>query len=379
MPIYEITSERIREIPGTSFEAVGLRERGDLQRLLRSQIDIISPDTLVLAEEFGDWEDSKRRIDLLGLDKGANLVVIELKRTEDGGHMELQAIRYAAMVSTMTFQKVVDVYAGHLRRLGQDSDAQASILEFLDWEEPDDGRFAQDVRIVLVSAEFSKELTTAVMWLNERDLDVRCIRIKPYADGGRVLADVQQVIPLPEAAEYQVQIREKEQKGRQDRAERYDLRRKFWEGLLARARAKTPLHANISPTIYNWVSTSSGARGLNFNYVIAKGDTRVEVSIDRGPGEIDMNKRLFDALFSQQEAIERNFGGVLEWDRMDDKQGCRIRHVMDAGGYRSEEEAWPSLQDAMIDAMIRLERTFTPVIAKLKVGFSTEAATGGTP
>ena len=55
-------------------------------------------ETLVISEEFGEWEESRRRIDLLGLDKDANLVVIELKRTEDG---ELQSIRYAAMVSTM--------------------------------------------------------------------------------------------------------------------------------------------------------------------------------------------------------------------------------------------------------------------------------------
>lgn len=29
----------------------------------------------------------------------ANLVIIELKCTQDGGHMELHAIRYAAMVA----------------------------------------------------------------------------------------------------------------------------------------------------------------------------------------------------------------------------------------------------------------------------------------
>ena len=34
---------------------------------------------------------------LLCIDREANLVVVELKRTEDGGHMDLQAIRYAAM------------------------------------------------------------------------------------------------------------------------------------------------------------------------------------------------------------------------------------------------------------------------------------------
>jgi len=86
MALYEVTSDNLTRIERTSFDQVGLRERTDLQRLLKKQIDVIQPDTLVIAEEFGEWEESKRRIDLLGLDKEANLVVIELKRTEDGGH-----------------------------------------------------------------------------------------------------------------------------------------------------------------------------------------------------------------------------------------------------------------------------------------------------
>src|SRR3954462_2371887 len=130
MPIYEITQSAIRKLGETTFSAAGIRERSDLQRLLRSNVEVISPDTLVISEEFGDWEDSRRRIDLLGLDRDANLVVIELKRTEDGGHMELQAIRYAAMVSILTFEKVVDVYANYLRRTGQEIDARTSLLEF---------------------------------------------------------------------------------------------------------------------------------------------------------------------------------------------------------------------------------------------------------
>ena len=39
------------------------------------------------------------------------------------------------------------------------------LLTFLGWEEPNEEGFAQDVRIILVSADFSKELTTAVLWL----------------------------------------------------------------------------------------------------------------------------------------------------------------------------------------------------------------------
>src|ERR1017187_741748 len=102
MPIFEITQDRLIPLQPTNFSSQGLRERGDLQRLLRDQVKIIDPDVLIVSEEFGDWEDSRRRVDLLGVDSKANLVVIELKRTEDGGHMDLQAIRYAAMVSKMT-------------------------------------------------------------------------------------------------------------------------------------------------------------------------------------------------------------------------------------------------------------------------------------
>ena len=45
-------------------------ERADLQRLLRARIDAIANDVLIVAEEFGAFTDAKRRIDLLGVDRG---------------------------------------------------------------------------------------------------------------------------------------------------------------------------------------------------------------------------------------------------------------------------------------------------------------------
>ena len=89
MSIFEVTPNSLKELKRTDFASQGLRERTDLQPLIRDQIKELDPDLLVISEEFNDWEDSQRRIDLLAVDKNANLVVIELKRTESGGHMEL--------------------------------------------------------------------------------------------------------------------------------------------------------------------------------------------------------------------------------------------------------------------------------------------------
>lgn len=221
MPLYELTKTDIRALEQTTFAVREIAERLDLQRLLRQRIEVIAPETLVISEEFSDWDESKRRIDLLAVDRNANLVVIELKRTEDGGHMELQAVRYAAMVSAMSFSKAVEVFASYLKRNGSSDDAQAALLAFLNWDDPNEDTFGQDVRIVLVSAEFSKEITTSVLWLNDHAVDIRCVRLRPYCLDGRIILDVQQVIPLPEADSYTIQLKQKAEENR--KAKQFDF------------------------------------------------------------------------------------------------------------------------------------------------------------
>jgi len=223
MAIYKIGTDKLIAVERTTFGQQGLLERQHLQAMLRDQIDIISPDTMVVSEEFGEWDESKRRIDLLGINKAGNLVVIELKRTEDGGHMELQALRYAAMISTLTFSKLVQIYGKYLSARKLEINAEDTLLSFLGWEEPDEDNFAQEVKIVLASAEFSKELTTSVIWLNDFGIDIRCVRMHPYVDNDNVLIDIQTVIPVPETADYQVKIREKKQKERASRSQSRDL------------------------------------------------------------------------------------------------------------------------------------------------------------
>ncbi len=65
------------------------------------------------------------------------------------------------------------------------------------------------------------------MWLNDRTRDIRCIRLKPYKLDDRLLVDAQQIVPLPEAEDYQIQIREKGQRKRISRQQKWDEHRFF--------------------------------------------------------------------------------------------------------------------------------------------------------
>jgi len=226
MPLFEITTDALKPLTATTFSREKITERGDLQRLLRANVEAVAPGALVIAEEFGEWEESRRRIDLLAVDRSGALVVIELKRTEDGGHMELQALRYAAMVSAMTFAQAVDHFASFLKATDDGRDAEETLRDHIEADDEEvEELFGQTVRVVLASAEFGKELTTAVLWLNEQGLDITCVRMRPYRDGERILLDVQPIIPLPEAASYTTGLREKKREEQKAKKSSRDLTR----------------------------------------------------------------------------------------------------------------------------------------------------------
>ena len=360
MPIYEASAQRLTVIPATSFASVGWKERGDLQRLLAARIEALEAGLLVLAEEFADWADSARRIDLLCLDTEARLVVVELKRDDDGGHMELQALRYAAMVSAMTFNQALATFA-RFRKLDE-SAAREAILAHLGWATPEENAFAQETRVILAAADFGKEITTTVLWLRDRyDLDISCVRLRPHRmTDGRMLLDIQTLIPLPEAEAFQTQIGAKKAAEQKERSEREALLSRFLDQLNTRAAARTDLHKGRTPDAGLGVLYGSiGRTGFSLNHVVAKDRSRVELLIQREDGREQLLR-----LKQAQAIIEEIFGSALQWQEKEGVRQCRISYPVE-GGYRSPETDWPDIQDQLINAVIKLDAAFRPQVAKL--------------
>ncbi|MDX6767068.1 MAG: DUF4268 domain-containing protein [Candidatus Methylacidiphilales bacterium] len=150
-------------------------------------------------------------------------------------------------------------------------------------------------------------------------------------------------------------------------AERYGIRKRWWSTLIERSGKVNKLHAHITPGEYAWIGASSGLRGLNLNYVVTQDWRGAELYIDRGKDSEDENKFIFDQLAAHKSEIEDAFGGELSWERLDGKRACRIRIGLSDGGYRTAEEKWPALQDEIIKAMDRLEKSLRPYLSQLKL------------
>lgn len=214
---------------------------------------------------------------------------------------------------------------------------------------------------IWIVADPRPEHVSAITWLNESSTaSFYLLKIEAVRIGDSPPAPLLTLIVGPSESTKAVG------KAKQEFAERYDLRRVFWKGLLEYAKTKTRLHSGISPGRTNWIGTGAGRSGMAYNYVVFEHGAAVEFYIDRGKECDAENKAIFDALHAKRDEIEKVFGGTLDWQRLDNKRACRIRVAVEAGGYR-DEERYSEAHAAMVDAMVRLEKALRSHVKDLAI------------
>jgi hypothetical protein len=204
--------KEIEQIEAGSFINLNIWERTHIQEWVRTNPQILGEELLIVSLEFDRFVNSSDRLDLLALDRDGNLVVVELKRDPLAGLADLQAIRYAAMVSSMTIEKLAPYYVSYQKHYCNHeltiAEAMNDIKKFVE-----DDAFAElssMPRIILCSEGFSQEITTTVLWLRSSQIDISCVQIIPYRHKGSIVIVPKVLIPLDEAKQYLIDIKTKE-------------------------------------------------------------------------------------------------------------------------------------------------------------------------
>lgn len=202
----DIEGKRASHVKHGSLADWQLRERYDLQEWILHDPTLLGEDLLIITSEFSGFDRTAERLDVLAIDKEGVLTVVELKRSAIGTAAELQALRYAAYCSTMSLKDVTEEMAKYESKRSKtdvtSADAEGRIKQFIN--EPDFAELADKPRIILGAEEFSPEITSTVLWLRTFNVNISCVRLRPYLLENQLLLESSVLIPLPEAKEYQI-------------------------------------------------------------------------------------------------------------------------------------------------------------------------------
>lgn len=374
---------RIAPVKTKSFTEFGFTERKHLQEWLAYEPSSLGEELLIIQKEFDGFDDTRERLDLLALDKDGNLVIIENKLDDSGRDVVWQALKYASYCASLTKGQIVEIYQQYLHQYhpsietgesfvqnqpqaGQPTDAATRICEFLDAPDLDEVKLnlGNSQRLMLVAANFRKEVTSTSLWLLGQGINIQCFKVTPYALGEQLLINIDQIIPTPEAKELMIGISAKEAEEKNTEVvvkSRHSVRRQYWEQALeAFQKSACTLYNNISPSKDHWLSAGSGLSGCPYNLIFLQKELRVELWISKAVTE--ENKFLFDTLLTQKEEIEARFGETLEWLRLDDKKSCRIQFTRKADGFN--KECWGDWIEWHLESMTKLEKAFKEPLQK---------------
>lgn len=341
-----------------TFQELKFRERQHLQEWICKNTSILGERLLIIQKEFSGFDDTRERLDLLAIDEDGNLVIIENKLDDSGRDVVWQSLKYASYCSGLTKNDIRMIFQQYLD-LQQDGGVAENILcEFLQVDDFNEVELNyEDQRIIMIAANFRKEVTSTALWLLEHNVKIKCIKVTPYELDGQILLDTEQIIPITDAEEYLIKIANKKQeeiKTKEQKQTIVTVRREFWAQLLESMNERSHLFSNINPTNDNWISCGSGHSGISYKYVVTGSYIRVELWIIGWTKE--ENKGIFDCLFEHKTEIEDNFEDELEWQRLDKGKGSRVGYSLFDVSVLNKDD-WEEMINFAVTYMIKLEQS----------------------
>jgi len=216
--------------------------------------------------------------------------------------------------------------------------------------------------VIWISEAFRDEHRSALDWLNKRigsDTQFFGITVEVFEIDESKPAYRFRLIVSPDGWE---RARRSVPEGQiSPKAEAY---RQYFQKLIDELREQHRFTAARVGQPQSWYSFSSGMAGITYGACFAQGGkARVELYIDLGDAQ--PNKQLFEALVANRQDIEREFGEVLEWERLDDRRASRIA-LYRAGSIADDEDTLTEMRTWMIEHLLKMKRVFSSRLRSYK-------------
>jgi hypothetical protein len=354
------TSRKVSFPEQTDLKSHKILERKDLEKWVEESPDIVGEEILILTTEYDKFDKTDERLDLLAIDRDGNLVVVELKRDDSGRSVELQAIKYAAYCSTLTFGEVVELHYDYLTKKGSAVDLETTRTRITEFVSDEFEELNDKPRIILIAREYRPEVTASILWLRKFGIDIRCVKLTPYElDKDTIAFEATVLIPLPEAEDFIVKSEKKEniEHTLTVSQEQYV---KFYGELVNELKKKLPL-SYTEPHSKSYYAIQSGIAGVHFEWAFhgrPRDSFAVELHFEKG--NRDFNRSSLAKIEPMKDEIEKQTGEkvffVKEWGGA----WSRLYITKKEGAMTEELKKWG------VEKMEILYKLLLPEVEKLK-------------
>jgi len=162
---WQIVNGQLQTI-NTNLKKEGRTEPYDLEPWIESNPEIIGSNIVIIGRQV--MLKSGGEIDLLGIDKSGNLIIIELKRDKLPREILAQAIDYASDIAEWSIDKISEVCSAYLNKKNLDKTLEEVINERFPDIDLENININNTQRIILVGFSVESSIERMIEWLSDR-------------------------------------------------------------------------------------------------------------------------------------------------------------------------------------------------------------------
>jgi len=186
MGIHVIKDNKVEEYQQTS-----VNKEIEIEEFLEKHPKVLDKDIFIIGRQVPTA--TKTRIDLMGLDKDGNVVIIEIKKGISVREVVSQILEYGVWAEDIQYED--------LNRIAKErhlSDFQDLYKKFeTDFKEIPDP-FNQNQRLYIVAEKIDEKIEDVCRYLKVRGIDIKCVELNFYERDGQRLVDTKTIVGTEE-------------------------------------------------------------------------------------------------------------------------------------------------------------------------------------
>lgn len=257
-------------------------------------------DAWSIEPEFTKWLAEESNLEALSEELGLDLVLIQIEANVGDFHVDILAEETGTGVKAIIENQLETTDHDHLGKLITYASGHGAGY------------------IVWIFKEIREEHRQAIDWLNEHtadDVNIFAVKLELWQIEGSKPAPKFDVVCRPNEWAKAV----KSSSGRGEPSERNLRQLEFWTALRRFGEGR---YADIrfqAPRAQAYMDIAIGSSNAHIAMVIRTQKKRMSCEL-----YIPDDKELFDALFEQREAIEKEIGTALDWQRLENAKASRV-------------------------------------------------------